>query len=280
MSSLKEIKGRINSVKSTLKITSAMKLVASAKLHKTSGYIGPLKAYEQELARFLGELESTSGKYASPVSAEGRCAVLVFSGNASLCGGYNANVVKEAIATIARYNDPEVICIGKKGSEALVRKGIRVSDNLHDMLETPDYSHSCELAQRLVKGFETGKYSKIVLVYTHYVSTSVQKVCSETYLPFQPECTHGDFSPAERFIIEPGQAEIEAEVLSNYLKVKIYATLLDSLVSEYAARTVAMQTATDNGNNILSDLTLEYNKGRQAKITSEILDLAGGAQQQ
>lgn len=288
MASLKEIKGRISSVRSTLKITSAMKMVASTKLHKAQQAAERCAVYEQELADIL--------RIAKPSSISALCretddklpvAIIAFSSNSSLCGAFNANVYKMAskMVELSGGKDGVVLyAVGKKMAEAFAKAGIAPEGDWSDMAQHPGYSKAGELAGKLMQDYALGRFSKVIMVWNHFVSTSTQKPKVETLLPFDTsilrDLTSGrDAGMDDDYIVEPGREQLFDELLPQVLRLKLYSVLLDSNAAEHAARTVAMQIATDNGNEILSDLTLEYNKGRQAKITAEILDLAGGAQQ-
>lgn len=282
MASLKEIKGRISSVKSTLKITSAMKLISSAKLHKFSLQVQPLKDYCEELNNDLKELGPANGCTQTP--AETKTLVIAFSANSSLCGGYNAFIIKKAREVILPIKENcQCIFIGKKLKEAMARLGISSEKDLDCLIDHPDYKSISKLTTEIWERFSKGEFSKVSLLYTHYVTTTKQEVVYEELLPLSYD-TPAEETASEtqqerrkRIILEPGEETLRAEIQDKLLKTKVYSALMDSLLSEHAARTVAMQTATDNAQNMLDELTLEYNKGRQAKITSEILDLAGGA---
>ena len=310
MASLKEIKGRIASVKSTLKITSAMKLVASAKLRKAQQAITDMLPYQRQLQRILDRLisQNTAGAGslgAGAPSGPGRVAIVAFSSNSSLCGAFNANVIRKTLAVIDEYQSagysPEdiiVYSVGRKMAEAMRKAGFQSPSDYSKMAETPGYEAASALAKELVDGFSSGLYSKVELVYNHFKSTASQPTVVETFLPMNdgmpaaPGRVHSRFAAAEYgleaeampsepcdMIIEPSPEELLNELLPKVQRLKIYTVLLDSNAAEHAARTVAMQTATDNGNDLLESLTLEYNKGRQQKITSEILDIVGGSLQ-
>ena len=314
MASLKEIKGRITSVKSTLKITSAMKLVASAKLRKAQQAITDMLPYQHQLQRILDRLisQNTAGAGAlgaGAPSGPGRVAIVAFSSNSSLCGAFNANAIRKTLAVIDEYQSagysPEdiiVYSVGRKMAEAMRKAGFQSPSDYSKMAETPGYEAASALAKELVDRFSSGLYSKVELVYNHFKSTASQPTVRETFLPMSiegsldsiavsddasldsdaPNARHDRPSPEpvpDDIIIEPSPKELLGELLPKVQHLKIYTTLLDSNAAEHAARTVAMQTATDNGNDLLEQLTLEYNKGRQQKITSEILDIVGGTLQ-
>ena len=309
MPTLKEIKGRIGSVKSTLKITSAMKLVASAKLRKAQKAIEAMRPYEQALQEILATVSvpGAQGADIAPEKAENAApgaekavfaprprAIVAVASNSSLCGGFNANVIAK-VRSVRRPGDV-VYSIGRKMADAMRRDGFLSPQDFSDLSEHPSYSSSAELVENLAKDVEKGRFSQVLLVYTHFVSTARQVPVVEHLLGKAESGAEGNYfsqsfaknqfssdktDPAQiDAIIEPNKAVLLAELLPKTLKLKLYAALLDSSAAEHAARTVAMQTATDNAENLLSELTLQYNKGRQQKITSEILDLAGGQAEQ
>ena len=378
MASLKEIKDRIASVSGTLKITSAMKMVASAKLHKAQQAIGNMLPYEKRLHGMLidlmgsvnmsaqaseggfGESSDVTGsrfgklsdqRLASPAEprlvslpnqpdgADGayslmtqrevrKVAIVAFASNSSLCGAFNSNAIREATAMINEYRaaglrdaDITVYSVGRKMSEAMKKLGFPSPSDFTKMSESPSYEAASALAQELLDGFASGRFDKVELVYNHYKSTSSQPTTRQTYLPLsladatadlhagkvaepveasdpevrqshQPAAVassshHPVAEPVEAtesveapdMIIEPSPEALIQVLLPKVVRLRIFSTLLDSAAAEHAARTVAMQLATDNGNDLLQELTLEYNKGRQQKITSEILDLVGGSLQ-
>jgi len=360
MASLKEIKDRIASVSGTLKITSAMKMVASAKLHKAQQAIGNMLPYEKRLHGMLIDLMgsvnisaqapeegfgensdvtgSRFGKLSDqPDGAEGayslmtlrqvrKVAIIAFASNSSLCGAFNSNAIREVTAVINEYRaaglrdaDITVYSVGRKMAEAMRKLGFPSPSDFTKMSESPSYEAASALAQELLDGFVSGRFDKVELVYNHYKSTSSQPTTRQTYLPLsladatadlhagkvaepaeatgaaeatdpvvrqahQPAAvvqstTHSVAEPVEApdMIIEPSPEALVKVLLPKVIRLRIFTTLLDSAAAEHAARTVAMQLATDNGNDLLQELTLEYNKGRQQKITSEILDLVGGS---
>ncbi len=288
MATLKETKARIASVRSTLKITSAMKLVASAKLRKAQQAAENCAAYERELAAILEAISVSGGSLPQPVltedSPEPRLAVVALSSNSSLCGGFNNNVIKKARSVVDEIGADGVVlfAIGRKIADSFAKTGLKSVRDYTELSAHPSYSEAAALADELVDGYKSGRFSKVILVWNHLVSTASQKPLVETYLPFEVQSSEQSRSVDDLladYLIEPGLRELYSELLPKTLRLRIYSLLLDSAAAEHAARTVAMQTATDNGNELLEELTLEYNKGRQAKITAEILDLAGGQQE-
>ena len=297
MPSLKEIKGRIGSVQSTLKITSAMKLVASAKLRKAQQTIEGMRPYERKLQGMLDHLVASGAKVSGEYTrtpAEGapkqRIALVAFASNSSLCGAFNANAVRLTLETIRSYGDADVTVysVGRKMADAMRKVGKPSPADYQKLADKPSYAPAAELAEKLMEDFLAGRLDRIDLVYNHFVSSGKQVAVRETLLPMTSVIPSGDSSvfPSEAkesevdYILEPSASALLADLLPKSLRLKFYTALLDSNASEHAARTVAMQTATDNGEDLLQELTLQYNKSRQQKITSEILDLAGGSQQQ
>lgn len=293
MASLKEIKGRIASVRTTLKTTSAMKMVASAKLHKAQGAIGNMLPYEKNLHDILEHLLSACAEKKSKISNSAFMAerevqkviIVAFSSNSSLCGGFNANAIRETTAVIGEYKavgfsaeNIIVYSIGRKMAEAMKKLGYPSPEDFNAMSGNPDYDKANALAKSLMSKFAAGEVDKVELVYNHFKSTSSQPTVRETYLPLNLQ-TAAAAEAVNDYIIEPTPEEVIEDLLPKVLSLKLYTTLLDTNAAEHAARTVAMQTATDNGNELLEDLTLQYNKSRQSKITSEILDLIGGSLQ-
>ena len=344
MPSLKEIKGRINSISSTLAITSAMKMVAAAKLQKAQMAIQNMLPYERRLHSMLLDLMGAVNMSA-PASEEGsarlvslsnqpdhtesegayslmaqrqvhRVAIVAFASNSSLCGAFNSNVIREATAVINEYRasglgdaDITVYSVGRKMAEAMKKLGFPSPADFTKMSDSPSYDAASALAQELFDGFVSGRFDKVELVYNHYKSTSSQPTTRQTYLPLSLADATADIqvgkitdsasesdtnrgaepvgapvvrqgSPTtEDLIVEPSKEELIVTLLPKVVRLRVFTTLLDSTAAEHAARTVAMQLATDNGNDLLQELTLEYNKGRQQKITSEILDLVGGSLQ-
>jgi F-type H+-transporting ATPase subunit gamma len=285
-----------------LKITSAMKLVASSKLRRAQKAIETLRPYEETLSSILASLTASDrasqelgvwvqGSFVlslwtpeptphSPEEsdAQGRTVVVAFSSNSSMCGAFNNNVSKKALEVLSGVKGPvEVWTFGKKAAEAVRKAGFPPAKDFMDVVAHPGFEAVAAASSELRKLYSEGEVSSVVLVYNHFVSTGRQQVVVEPFLPFEAPQTEVKEDPEEHFILEPSREELLRSLIPQVLDLKLYAALLDSSAAEHAARMIAMQAATDNGEGLLSELTLEYNKGRQQKITSEILDLAGGA---
>ena len=286
MATLKEIKGRIGSVKSTLKITTAMKMVASAKLHKAQTAIEGMLPYEQSLKRTLDELlrQARLQSDLSQGRPPRRVTLLCVASNSSLCGSFNANAIREArlrLDALKREGVEEitVLSVGRKMAEAMRKEGYPSPEDFTELSAKPSYEAAAALSDALVADFREGRTDRVELIYNHFVSTAVHRTVCETYLPMEAAAPAEGDPSEEEYIIEPDREELLGVLLPKLLKLRIYTVLLDASAAEHAARTVAMQTASDNAEDLLQDLSLEYNKSRQAKITAEILDLAGGMQE-
>jgi len=293
MASLKEIKGRIGSVEGTLKITSAMKMVASAKLHKAQGAIENMLPYDRQLHKIMVSLLSGDAKVSTPLCEEHsqvkRIAVVAVASNSSLCGGYNSNVLRHTTALLNEYQKslpqpvagaPEAIdcyVIGRKLDQSLGKlKGFNHIREYVEMGDNPAFATARELAQRLMKDYQEGRIDRVELVYMHFKSTASQIPTREVFLPVELKQEGAEGSCAG-YIIEPTPSEVLNALIPDALCMKIYTMMLDAQAAEHAARTVAMQTATDNANELLNELRIQYNKGRQAAITAELLDIVGGS---
>lgn len=287
MPSLKEVKGRIASVKSTQKITSAMKMVSSAKLRKAQSNIERFLPYESRLVRIMKNILSAETSFTSPL-AENRevnaVAIIAVSSNSSLCGAFNSNVIRLLHDTLENYKhlpaeNIYIYAVGKKVDDALKREEVPVAGSYTEMIERPSFGEASSLADRLIQDFLAKKIDRVELVYNHFKSTAVQELTYERFLPLDLNSQEksDDHAHAVDYLMEPDKETILNELIPKSLRSKIYAMILDSAAAEQAARTVAMQIATDNATEILEDLTILYNKQRQQSITSELLDIIGGA---
>ena len=296
MASLKEVKTRINSVKSTRKITSAMKMVASAKLHKSQGAIENMLPYQKKLNKILTNFLSADLPIESPYVQERevkRVAIVVFSSNTSLCGAFNANVIKMMMQTIGEFrtlgqDNILIFPVGKKVDEAAKRMGFKPQEVSPTLSDKPTYQEAAELAHRLMDLYVAGEVDRVEIIYHHFKSMGVQILLRETYLPInltnvvseedrenEEEVQENEI--ANDYIIEPNAEELIASLIPTVLSQKIFTAAVDSNASEHAARTLAMQVATDNANELIQDLTKQYNKSRQQAITNELLDIVGGS---
>ena len=290
MASLKEIKNRIGSVKSTKKITSAMKMIASSKLHKAQNAISNFLPYQQKLDVILTNLLSSDTSYESPFIQKRetkRVAIVGFASNSSLCGAYNSDVIKEFSTVYAKKKEEVgagnilVYPIGKKLADALKKQGIVAQGDYRDMADKPTFLAVQDLAKELIKKYIDGEIDEVILIYHHFISTGSQKLKKTQFLPFDLESAKPEGQQDENmfadYILEPSKEEILDSLIPTVLYSRLYAALLDANASEHAARMIAMQIASDNADELVQDLTIQYNKSRQQAVTNELLDIIGGA---
>ena len=288
MASLKEVKTRINSVQSTRKITSAMKMVASAKLHKAQGAIENMLPYQRKLNKILTNFLSADLPVESPFCVERpvkRVAIVAFSSNSSLCGAFNANVLKMFLQTVGEYRELGqdnilIYPVGKKIEEAVKKLGFFPQGSYQKLADKPSYDEAAALAKLLMELFLEKNIDRLELIYHHFKSMGVQELLRERYLPIDLSAVQNDEERGgvvNDYIIEPSAAQLIADLIPQVLSQKIFTAALDSNASEHAARTLAMQIATDNANELIQELTKQYNKTRQQAITNELLDIVGGS---
>jgi len=284
MASLKEIKGRIETVTSTQKITSAMKMIASAKLHRAQGAIKNMLPYEKNLNDIMLRLLSSGEEFTSPYVNQRpvqRVAIVAYSSNTTLCGAYNSNVNKELEQIIASYQGIQkenilIYPVGKKIAKEIVKAGFTPQGDFEKLANKPDFKESAELAHKLMKMFAAKEIDKVELLYHHFVSTGKQVLTRSTYLPLDLQSVKTLVTETQTdYIFEPEKKELIQSLIPNVLSLKIFTALLDSNASEHAARMMAMQTASDNARDLLHALTVQYNKSRQQAITNELLDIVG-----
>ena len=318
MPSLKEIKGRIASVNSTRKITSAMKMVASSKLHHAQVAIQNMLPYETMLEHILKSFLAAEAEAQTIYDQERpvkRVALVVFSSNSSLCGGFNANIIKLMQRTVEHYQQElgkdadEIYPVGRKVAEKARKLGYNIQGDYADLIDHPNVQKCIEIAMELGKKFAEGSLDRVELVYHHFKSAGSQILTNKVFLPIDVEgelerdherdlttnivtkkaqdylrknrrkrvVKEGEVAPLnDNFIVEPDMTTVLSQLIPKLAHLMLYTALLDSVASEHAARMVAMQTATDNADELLRELNLQYNKNRQQAITSELLDIVGG----
>ncbi len=320
MPSLKEIKGRIASVNSTRKITSAMKMVASSKLHHAQVAIQNMLPYETMLEHILKSFLAAEAEAQTIYDQERpvkRVALVVFSSNSSLCGGFNANIIKLMQRTVDAYTEElgqggvEIYPIGRKVAEKARKLGYTCCGDYASLVDHPQVHQCIEIAMELGEKFAKGEIDRVELIYHHFKSAGSQVLTNKQFLPIDIESElerdherdltsniatkkaqdylkknrrknverqEGEAVPLnDNFIVEPDMNTVLSQLIPKMGHLMLYTALLDSVASEHAARMVAMQTATDNADELLRQLNLQYNKSRQQAITSELLDIVGGS---
>lgn len=318
MASLKEIKTRIASVNSTRKITSAMKMVASSKLHHAQQMIENMLPYENMLERILRSFlasEADAHTVFSEVRPVKHVAFVVYSSNSSLCGGFNANVTKMLHAAVEEYSalgkeNILVYPVGRKIAEQVQKMGLKSAGDFTELADKPNVAPCIDIARELGEKFLKGEIDRIELIYHHFKSAGSQILQRKTFLPIDVnevigqdndrDLSHKTVTPEmqeylrknakeeekkkveskplnDNFIVEPDMDTVLKALIPKLAHLMLYTALLDSNASEHAARMVAMQTATDNADELLRELNLQYNKSRQQAITNELLDIVGGS---
>ena len=284
MASLREIKTKITSVKSTQQITSAMQMVSTVKLTKAQRVTERFRPYQQKiselLTNFLSSQETSPSEF-EEVRELNKVAIVVFSSNMSLCGSFNANVIKEftkvthELSHLPKENI-EVYAIGKQIAHAVKKLGFKPKFESNDLANIPNYEDTVKMADELMKQFREKKIDKVIVIYHHFRSKGSQILTRDTVLPLSLDKLKEEKDNTYiSYIVEPDKETILAELIPQVIKLKIYSALLESHTSEHAARSIAMQGATDNADDLLEELSLVYNKSRQQSITNELLDIIG-----
>ena len=284
MPNLKEIKSRITSVKSTIQITSAMKMVSAAKLKKAQDAIIQLRPYSNKLTEIMSSVSSASedssqNKY-SEVRDVSKILLVPITSNRGLCGGFNANIIKKTIEIEKELNSKSeltILSIGKKSSEFFKKNKYSVHSTHDDVFQDVNYEDVSKIAELILNDFANENFDKVILVYNQFKNAATQIVMQEDFLPLNKTQSENS-QEAVDYIYEPGKDEILNELIPKSLKTQLFKAILDSNASEHGARMTAMHKATDNATELKNELTLSYNKARQAAITGEILEIVGGAE--
>jgi len=295
MSTLKEIRSRINSVKSTRKITSAMKMVAAAKLKRAQDAVLYLRPYQEKQQEILVDLlrslegEEVESKYVrnGEDQKEEKVLLVVVTSNKGLCGGFNSNIIKKSLELTqtkysSQYNRQNLsfYTIGRKGTEFFRGKGYPLYDYNDELLDDISFANAMPVIQTLMSAFTTREFDKIEIVYNKFKNAAVQLLTVDQFLPVDLN-VNGDQEPAAEhmnYIFEPSRKDIIRDLIPATLRTQLYEALLESLAAEHGARMTSMHTATDNADKLIRELRLNYNKARQAAITSEINEVVSGAE--
>ena len=279
MANLKEIRNRINSISSTMQITSAMKMVSAAKSKKAQEAIHAMKPYANTLGNLLKSLKSalgTTNPFLPREKGEKRILVVAITSDRGLCGAFNSTIVKHTLSLLEKYEgkEVEILTIGKKGNDILKKTG-KVSRYCEGFFDHMDFQKVATLAQELMDTYTKGTYDRIILVYNSFKNVATQILTEEVFLPLQ--LTTEKEQEESDFIYEPSAEAIIEGLIPKHLKLQLYKGLRDSLAAEHGARMTAMHKATDNASTLRDELTLTYNKARQTAITNEILEIVSGA---
>ncbi|SDG05571.1 F0F1 ATP synthase subunit gamma [Desulfovibrio legallii] len=290
MASLKDVKMKIVGVGKTKQITKAMNMVASAKLRGAQTRIERFRPYAEKYRDVLAELARKVEGNAHPLLAEHEekkhCAIVLVTSDRGLCGSFNGNIIAAALRLAkekaAEGMEVRFVCVGRKGRDAARTAGHAIATAYGDRMGSIDFALASSVAQEVIHGYETLALDEVWLVYGEFVSMGHQPPASLRLLPLQtPQAAESEEQAGEarcEYVYEPQEEQLLAELLPRYVKVQVYRGLLDTSASEHAARMTAMDNATRNCNELINSLTLLYNKTRQASITSELIDIVGGAE--
>ena len=283
MANLKEIRGRISSISSTMQITSAMKMVSAAKLKKAQDAIVMLRPYSEKLQEIIENVSAASdAENISEFAIEREVKKVLFitvTSNRGLAGAFNSSVIKE-LNTQFSANDNvevEVLTIGKKAFDAL-RKNKTVYENHSSLFDNLSFDHVSNMTEKVMSDFKAGKFDKVYVVYNKFINAATQEVVTEQVLPIAVSAEKASLDVNVDYIFEPGREEILKTLIPKSIKTQIFKAVLDSVASEHGARMTAMHKATDNAEALRNDLKIFYNKARQAAITNEILEIVSGAE--
>ncbi len=283
MASLKSIKKRINTVKSSRQITKAMKMVSAAKLRRAQDNVMAARPYASKLDSVLKKLATSGGATGHPLLQKensNKALIIVISSDKGLCGSFNANICKSAERFIKEntttYDELTVMTIGRKGNEYLKNRA-SIRKNYSNILSTMSYQTAALIAQEVIEGFVSGEYGEVHLLYNAFKSVMSQDITFTQLLPIAPpEGSEEEFRPEA--IYEPAKEELLSELLPKHIEVQIFHALLESIASEHGARMTAMDSASKNATDMIGKLTLQYNRARQAAITKELLEIISGAE--
>ena len=280
---LKEVRDRIASVKSTQKITAAMKLVSAAKLRRAQTAIEGMSHYNDKLNSLLASFLASSNGYTTEFATKRDCkkvVILAVASDTGLCGTFNSNVIGRMRAVLNSYRalniDVEIYTVGKRMHDAVKKLGYTPREELMTQSSAPQYNDIATVARELMGYFRSGAIDRVEVVYSHFKSAAMQEPVNEVLLPVELKVAEGT-ALAVDYIVEPGRGELLNALVSKVVEVQLFTALLNAVVAEHSARVLAMQMATDNATDLIAELTLEYNKGRQQTITNELLDIVSSS---
>lgn len=281
MANVRLLRRRIKTAKNISQITRAMEMVAASKMRKAQEKTSAGKPYTEKLhvisQNLVGRIEKGQHPYLI-AKEEGKTLLLLFSSDKGLCGSFNTNLFREFISFFKENIDLEIIAVGRKLAKAAARmEGSLVADFPFGT-KTPTFEFVIPITNLIIDGYTSGKYKRVVCMYTHFATLSSQKPTILTLLPIQREELLKE--TVQPYLFEPGASELLTALMPHYLEMSLYQILLENYASEQAARMIAMHQASENAKDVIFELSLYYNKVRQEKITNELLDIVGGMQLQ
>lgn len=289
MANLKEVRNRISSISSTQQITKAMKMVSAAKLKRAQDNIIQLRPYADKLQEILQNVSASVSEGADTVYSTKRTVenvlIIVVTSDRGLCGGFNSSIfkgvsslIKEKYADINESGNLTLMSVGKKGHEYFERRDFNIYDKHLGFFQDVSFENAKEAAEYAMDSFADGIYDEVTIVYNEFKNVATQIVKQQQFLPIEEIVNSDNETVTSDYIYEPTQKDIVKELIPKSLKIQFYRALLESNASEHGARMTAMDKATDNAGELLKELKLVYNRTRQAAITTEILEIVGGAE--
>ncbi len=277
MPNLRELRSRIKSVESTSRVTNALQMIAAAKMKKAQDKVLDGRSYGEKLNSILSNFYLSNREIFNSEDAKGdKNLIILVTPDRGLCGALVSNILKSASNYFENDNsDKEIVVIGKKGNSYISR----TTDNepaFYQVSDMPTFDEVSDMTKFIIEKYSSGEFSEINIIYSEFISTAVQKAKIKKLMPIQID-EDLEKKVSSEFLYEPSLEEVSNALIPRYIEVNIFNAVLDSIASEHSARLVAMQNATDNANELKEDLTLDLNKARQQTVTSEILDIIGGA---
>lgn len=281
MATLKEIRRRISSIKSTQQITKAMKMVAAAKLRRAQERMFAARPFSGKIDELIRNLLLGAEDFDEPLLEErpaDKVQLILITADKGLCGAFNTHLIKKALQEIdaAKGSEVEMICIGKKGYDFFRKQDVKMGQEYINLFNDLQFSRVEEIVEEIISGFVSQKSDRVKIIYNQFKSVMQQNLLVEDFLPIRVEETEN--KKQVNYIFEPSREALLHELLPKHLNVQLWQVLLESYAAELGARMTAMENATENANELIHDLTLQYNKARQASITKEILEIVGGAE--
>lgn len=282
MASMRDIKRRKGSIQSTQQITKAMKLVSTVKLQKARNRAEQSNPYFNHMYQTVTSMLARSGSINHPYLKAGDCnkkAVITIASNRGLAGGYNSNIVKLITGSGMKKEDVQIYVIGRKAKDAFLRKGYEVKEDYSDVIESPAYEDAAAICREVLKAFTDGEIGEIYLAYTHFKNTVSHEPTLMKLLPV--EFDDVEIAEADKNLLmnyEPNEEEALDMIIPKYMTSLFYGALVEAVASENGARMQAMDSATSNADDMISDLTLKYNRARQSSITQELTEIIAGAE--
>ena len=285
MSNAREIRGKIKSVKNTKKVTKALEMVSASKIRKAEEQMARTRPYTRMMKQVAGHIAQANPEYRHPFMVE-RQAVkavgfILITTDRGLCGGLNANLFKKTLTALRHWDEEqgasvEMVTIGRKGRSFFRRLGVTMGGHIEHLGEEPQLNDIIGVVKVMLDKYRAGELDRVFLVYNDFVNTMTQRPMVEQLLPLPPS-DDGDMRENWDYLYEPSAQEVLDDVLVRYIEVLVYQGVVENHASEHAARMVAMKAASDNANELIDNLTLVYNKARQAAITQELSEIVGGA---